>query len=175
MALTRHAADRLGVLPGAVTRVRLQVEDGPSQALRDRLQGNAPGVTAAPRGAVTAESLPPPPGVGQSSRGHTPTGAQPATAAVVLTAPEALPDTATRVPVDPAQLWLRAGEFGQIRYAQQVQAKLSGLGANVERVRLGRAEVFRVRAGPFAAVSQADSALDQATRAGVTDARIAVE
>lgn len=175
MGLTRHAADRLGIAPGTVARVRMQIEDGPSQALRDQLLGGAPGVSAAPRSAVMAEALPPPRGIAPSSRGRVLAGAQPATAAVAFVGPEALPDNATRVFADPGQLWLRAGEFGLARYAQQVQSKLPGMGAFVERVRQGRTDVFRVRAGPFATVAQADSALDQAMRAGVTDARIAVE
>jgi len=39
IGLTRRAADRLGMTPGAATRVRVQVESEPSQALRDALHG----------------------------------------------------------------------------------------------------------------------------------------
>jgi len=39
IGLTRRAADRLGMMPGAATRVRVQVESEPSQALRDALHG----------------------------------------------------------------------------------------------------------------------------------------
>lgn len=178
LGLTRRAADRLGIAPGAVARVRLQVEDGPSQALRDSLQGGAGlAVARAPREKVDAETLAPPPGLGRSTRGRivaaTLPGVEPGPQGVASLA--SLPDTAVRVPAEPGRLWIRAGEFGQATYAYQVQARLTGLGTMVERVRQGRTETFRVRAGPFEDVGRADSALDRALRAGVTDAHIVVE
>ncbi len=181
IGLTRRAADRLGMTPGVATRVRVQVESGPSQALRDALHGG-PSVTvaSAPRVRVASEELPPPPGLGRSTRGRTAraaVAAAPDTLAAVAQA--SLSDAVVRVPAHAGQLWLRAGEFGQARYANQVRAHLARLGATpgttVERVRQGRADTFRVRAGPFATVAQADAALDQALGAGVTDAHIVVE
>jgi len=189
IGLTRRATDRLGMTPGVATRVRVQVESGPSQALRDALHGglsvaiaSAPSVAvaSAPRVRVASEELPPPPGLGQSTRGRTAraaVAAAPDTPAAVAQA--SLSDAVVRVPAHAGQLWLRAGEFGQARYANQVRAHLARLGATpgttVERVRQGRADTFRVRAGPFATVAQADAALDQALGAGVTDAHIVVE
>ena len=181
LGLTARAADWLGLVPGKPTRVRMQVDEVMSQALRDQLQANAADVDAAPRGAprgaVSAEALTPPPGVGQSSRGQTVAAARPDSGPVerAATVPDRLPDQAMQVPADRGQLWIRAGEFGRAAYANQVQARLPGLPTGVEHVRQGRSEVFRVRAGPFADVAAADSALDQAMRAGVTDARIVVE
>lgn len=177
IGLTARAADRLGIAAGAVARVRVQVENEPSQALRDQLQSSIVAVASAPRGAVSSEMLMPPAGITQSTRGRVvdrpvapglaaPSGQPP---------PARLPETVIQVSPEPGQLWIRAGEFGQARYAQVVQARLSRLGASVEQMRQGRSDTFRVRAGPFADVAQADSALDQARRAGVTDARIAVE
>ncbi len=177
LGLTRRAADRLGLPPGGVARVRVQVEDGPSQALRDRLQGPTPGLAAAPRGAVAAEALAPPSGVGQSSRGRVARAAfTPAPEVAAETVPlAALPDDVLRVPADPGQLWLRAGQFGRAAYANQIRAKLYGLSPAVEQVRTGRSQTFRVQAGPFPSVAAADAALDRAMAAGVTDARIVVE
>ncbi len=178
IGLTRHAADRLGMTPGAATRVRVQVEDGPSQALRAPPQGGAGvAVARAPREPVASEELAPPAGLGRSTRGRAVLAALTRTAPEPpgIAAPASLADTAVRVPVNAGQLWLRAGEFGQARYASQVQAQLTGLTATVVRLRQGRFETFRVRAGPFADVAQADSALDRALRAGVTDANIVVE
>jgi len=181
IGLTRRAADRLGMTPGVATRVRVQVESGPSQALRDALHGG-PSVTvaSAPRVRVASEELPPPPGLGRSTRGRTAraaVAAAPDTPAAVAQA--SFSDAVVRVPAHAGQLWLRAGEFGQARYANQVRAHLARLratpGTTVERVRQGRADTFRVRAGPFATVAQADAALDQALGAGVTDAHIVVE
>jgi len=176
IGLTRAAASRLGV-PGGTARVRVQVESGPSQALRDALGGGGAGtVAAAPRGAVSVESLAPPPGIGQSSRGRTAAGVVPTGTPnpVPDAVPDRLPDTVTQVAAAPGQLWIRAGEFGLRRYADQVGARLGGQAA-VEAAQAGRGQVFRVRAGPYADVAAADMALDRAVRAGVTDARIIVE
>lgn len=178
IGLTRRAADRLGIMPGDVGRVRIQVDDELSQALRDSLLGAAAvTVSSAPRGKVASEPLAPPPGLAQSPRHRAVAAFMPAAASTAAPAasPASLPDTAVRVPPHPGQLWLRAGEFGQAAYADQVRSRLARLAATIERLRHGRSSVFRVRAGPFADVTAADLALDQATRAGVTDARIVVE
>ncbi len=178
IGLTRHAADRLGIPPGAVARVRVQVEYGPSQALRDLLQGNAGLMIAnAPREAVRSEALPPPPGLRQSVRVRRVSAAVPAAeaSAAPVAGPARLPDGVARVPVNPGQLWLDAGEFGQASDANRVRARLAALPATVGRVQRGGSATFRVRSGPFRTIGQADSALDRAMQAGVTDARIVVD
>lgn len=174
VGLTRAAAARLGI--DGVGRVRVQVEDGPSQALRARLGGgDKVAVAAAPRGSVAAESLAPPPGVAQSGRSRAAVGVLPQSQDIpVQDQPDRLPDSVMQVAAMPGQLWVRAGEFGRRQYADQVRARVGGLAA-VEAAQEGRAEVFRVRAGPFPDVAAADIALDQAMRAGVTDAHIVVE
>ncbi len=178
IGLTPHAADRLGMKPGAATRVRVQVESEPSQGLRDLLQRSpAVAVANAPRERVMSEELAPPQGVQRSTR-RSVTFASPATApryAPATVTQGDLPDAIIRVPVSPGQLWLRVSEFGQAGYADQLRARLAGLGASVERVRHGRFDTFRVRAGPFTDVSQADAALYRAIKAGATDAHIVVE
>ena len=177
IALSRRAAELLGVI--GVARVRVQVDEAASTALRDQLHGGPTlAVAAAPRGAVQAEALPPPPGVAQSSRGRSAgvtrvaTEAGPANGAVV---PERLPETVQRVGAAPGRLMIAAGSFGQAGYARQVAARLSGIGAGVEQVRELRGASYRVTAGPFADVAAVDAALGQAMRAGVTDARIVIE
>lgn len=177
IGLTARAADRLGIVGGAVAKVRMQVESEPSQALRDQLQSGIATIASAPRGAVSSETLAPPAGITQSTRGRAVDRPVTPGFAVLSGAPPParLNEAVVQVSPEPGQLWIRAGEFGQDRYAQGVQARLGGLGASIERMRQGRSDTFRVRAGPFSDVAQADSALDQARRAGVTDARIAVE
>lgn len=162
--------------PDSPARVRVQVESGPSQALRDALQGGAAGVTAAPRGTVTSEALEPPPGVGRSSRGRSAAAAAPAAAPALDpdVVPDRLPDTVVQVAAAPGQLWIRAGEFGLRRYADQVSDRLGG-SARVESVQAGRGQVFRVRAGPYRNVAAADMALDRVVHDGLTDAHIVVE
>lgn len=177
VALTRAAARRLGIPPDGSARVRVQVESGSSQALRDALGGEGTkALAAAPRGAVTSENLAPPPGIGQSGRGRSAAAALPAAAPALAsdTVPDRLADEAIRVAASPGQLWIRAGEFGLRRYADQVSARLGGP-ATVETAQAGRGQVFRVRTGPYADVAAADMALDRAVHAGVTDARIVVE
>ncbi len=176
IGLTRAAARRLGVSPDRPARVRVQIESGPSQALRDALQGGAVGVTAAPRGVVTRETLEPLSGVGRSSRGRSAAAAMPAEAPALdaEVVPDRLADTVVQVEVAPGQLWIRAGEFGLRRYADQVSSRLGG-SARVESARAGRGQVFRVRAGPYRDVAASDMALDRAVRAGLTDAHIVVE
>ena len=140
IGLTRHAADRLGIKPGAIARVRVEVEDEPSQALRDSLRGAALAVAIAPRGKVTSEPLAPPHGLAQSTRGRVIAAIVPVTASAASTvaAPVILPDTAVAVPAHPGQLWLWAGEFGQPGYANQVRSRLAAVGTTVERSRQGR-------------------------------------
>lgn len=177
IALSRRAAELLGI--SGVARVRVQIDEGASTALRDQLHGGPLlAVAAAPRGAVQAEALPPPPGVMQSSRGRS-AGATRIAAetgpAPTATVPERLPETVERVSAATGRLMIAAGSFGQMSYARQVVARLAGIGADVEQVRELRGASYRVRAGPFADVPAADAALDRAMRAGVTDARIVVE
>lgn len=176
IGLTRAAAGRLGMSPDSPARVRVQVESGPSQALQNALQGGAKGVAAAPRGVVTSETLEPLSGVARSSRGRSAATVVPATAPALDAdvVPDRLPDTVVQVDLTPGQLWIRAGEFGLRRYADQVSGRLGGL-ARVESARTGRGQVFRVRAGPYRDVAAADMALDRAVHAGLTDAHIVVE
>ncbi len=175
IGLTHAAARRLGVSPDNPARVRVQIESGPSQGLRNALQGGAKGVTAAPRGIVTSETLEPLSGVGRSSRGRS-AAAVPAAAPALDpdVVPDHLADTVVQVEAAPGQLWIRAGEFGLRRYADQVSGQLGSL-ARVESARAGRGQVFRVRAGPYRDVAAVDMALDRAVRAGLTDAHVVVE
>lgn len=176
LGLTRRAAELLGIQASGATQVRVQVDSAASQALRDRLQGGPKGVTAAPLGAVTAESLPPPSGAA-STRSRV-AAALPAAAAVSsadVEVPDRLPETVQQGTPQPGQLWIRAGQFSQAIYANRIKAKLSGLPVEVRRESRSRAPSFIVLAGPFASVAAADAALDRARAAGVTDAEIVVE
>jgi len=174
IGLTRGAAERLGVGSRGVARVRMRVLATPSQALRDEVGGGPVGIVAAPVGAVAAVALAPPPGIGQSSRGRLAPGMTSQGtlgSSQIVFVPERIPEQVTP---NPGQLWIRAGEFGLRRYADQVSSRLGGL-ARVETAQAGRDQVFRVRAGPYRDVAAADMALDRAVRAGLTDAHIVVE
>jgi rare lipoprotein A len=178
--LTQRAAGLLGIPQNGTAQVRVQVDGAASRQLAEDM--NAPGIklamTAAPRGVVQQADLPPPGGVGQG-RGRSapgvptarPEDSTPAQAAI----PQKLPATVRQGPASPGQLWIRADSFNQPGYAQRQSTQLASLGARVVPARPGSAGRYQVVAGPFATVAQADAALDQAIRAGVTDARIVVE
>ena len=176
IGLSRRAAAVLGVVDGAA--VRVQVEDGMSRALQSQV-GGGPAVTvsAAPRGLVTAETLAPPPGMGGSRRvrsAEVVPAADVAEAAAAVV-PDRLPEVAEAGVPQPGGIVIRAGSFGRAEYAAGVRARLAGIAARTVRVREGSGERYEVLAGPFASVAAADSALDQAVRAGVGDARIVIE
>ena len=172
LGLTKRAADLLGVPPDGAIQVRIELDSLASQALRDRLGGGPSGITAAPVAGVTRENLPPP---GQTST---------RTARVAATAPadtplanglEPLPETVRIVPVQPGQLWVRAGQFTQARYAETLKNRISGVPVRVQRDSGSRQPGYLVMAGPFASIADADAGLDQVRRSGVTDASIVVE
>ena len=173
IGLSRDAGAAIGLAPGGVARVRMQVEDGPSQALRDGLSRAPALAVAAPRGEVMAESLPPPPGVAQSGRGRV-ARVSAGVVAVPIEASGVVAGPIGRGPAMPGELWIEAGRFDAERYAT-IQAGRLGLRPAIQRVGSGRDRSFRVRAGPYPDVAAADIALDRALRSGVTDARIVVE
>ena len=176
LALTARAAELLGATEG--TRIRVTLDETMTRILAGQL-GGGPRVdlAAAPRDSLQAEVLPPPPGAGQSGRGTGALGATPITAAPASgpAVPDRLPEQVFQTSPDPGQIFLRASEFGRIDYAQRLSAQMYGLNPAVETVQDGRERRYRVRAGPFASVAEADAALDQARRAGVVDARLVVE
>lgn len=172
IALSPGAARVLGM--GEVARVRVRVEAGASEALRDRLGGAPVVAVGAPVGAVRAEALAPPPGVGvvaQVRRGRDLGVIAEGVPVAAVVVPDRLPGVAVQGVAEPGGLWVEGGVFDGAQYAGMMRTRLRGLGARVERV--GRR--YRVRAGPFGTVAAADAALDQAMRDGVSSARISAE
>lgn len=173
VALTPRAAELLRIRPGVPAGVRLELDAAGTAALSDQVAGSPHlAVAAAPVGAVQEQSLPAPgaaagPVVPPISSGD----AGLSTADVALAA-AALPERATRGIPDPGSLWIDGGQFGRRLYADRVAASIDG---TVISEGQGQEMVYRVRKGPYAQVPDADAALDQARRAGVTGARIIVE
>ena len=172
IGLTRQAADLIGLPAGRAARVRVEVESGPSQALRDRLQGGPKGIVPAPVGAVMAETLAPP-GASRIAPPRVVVSPPPPTPAADV--PDGLPATFEEVQPVPGRLWLNAGQFSQSAYANVVETKLSPLPVQIRREAGARSNGVVVMVGPFDSVAAADAALDQARSAGVTDAVIVVE
>jgi rare lipoprotein A len=175
LAVTRRVALLLGFPPSGVARVRLEVQEGDSQTAQNALSG-APtlAMTTAPRDAVAASSLAPPPGA-NGSAGAAPPG-QPAAPPTIEAAPVAmrLPETVTQVAPDPGRLWIDLGSFPTYEFANMQRAAVVQLGATIERERQGRGESFQVTIGPIDDVDQVDRLLDQSIAAGISDARIVV-
>lgn len=172
LGLTARAADLLGLSAGGAIPVRIELDSLASQALRDRLGGGPTGITAAPIATVTSESLPPP---GQTAARPSRVATATPVDSPLANGLEPLPETVRIVPVQPGQLWVRAGQFTQARYAEALKNKISGVAVQVRREAGSRQAGYLVMAGPFASVADADAGLDQVRRSGVTDASIVVE
>jgi rare lipoprotein A len=175
LAVTPRVAELLGFAASGVARIRLRVLEAQSQEAQAALPG-APSldIAAAPRGAVQAASLPPPPGARGSAGaagGATPVASAPVPAGAV---PLRLPEAVTQIAPDPGQLWLDLGGFPTYEFATMRRAQVIQLGATVEAERQGRTRIYRVMVGPIADVPEADRLLRQALAAGVPDGRIEV-
>lgn len=173
--VTRRTAVLLGMEQAGATRVRLQVLPEESRAAADAMP-NRPrlDLAVAPRGAVTATALPPPPGV-REVPGH-------ASGTATVVAPEnpqvalaRLPETVTQDAPNPGRLWVRLDTFEDYQYAAVQRARMSARGAAIEASFDGRVHRFWVRIGPMDSVRQADDILAEALSYGIPDARIVVE
>lgn len=195
--LSRRAAQLLGYDRQGTAKVRVQYV-GPAP-----LEGGETGLaaangpehenpTAAPRAVVSAEALPPPPGVkGRSAEVAKPAAPPPSPMQIlsaqnknqVASAGPAAPPAADlanqKVDVGPArggQIFVQVGAFSQYENAHKLAARLSLIGpVGVSSTFVNKQEFFRVRLGPYTQVPGADQALQQAINSGHTDARIVVE
>ncbi len=175
--ITTRAAALLDMTPDSVTRVRLEVMPAESRAAVEAV-GKAPdlAVEAVPRGTVTTTDLAPPPGVQQGHGRSAPSSAfAVATEATAAVPPLRLPEARTQTVPQPGRLMVRLDTFDQLVYAREQQAKLSGSGAQIITLRNGRHHEYRVEAGPFADVAQADAVLLRALSLGIPDARIVID
>lgn len=173
--VTRRTADLLGMQRNAVAQVRLTVLPVPTEAVQEHVGGvPMPHVARAPRRDVVATPLAAPPGARQET-GHAVMASSLVTAPAPDLRPWRLPQTVTQGTPHPGQLWVRLGSFQSYEYAAIQRAKLIGLPVRIAPAPDSSSERFRVMAGPFDSVAQADAALYQAIRGGVPDARIVVE
>lgn len=181
IGLSRRAGELLGIPSGGTAQVRIAVVPEASRALAGSLPApQAPRieVAAAPVGNVLREDLAPPPGASQAAvirqarplpaAGQAPLGAAPSAAAV----PDRLPERVTRGPAVPGRLYVEAATFSTRALADQQAARIGGW---VEAFGPRGRQSYRVRIGPLQSVTQADRALEQTLRAGVSEARILVD
>lgn len=174
IAVSPRAAGLLGMAPGGVAQVRVTLEPVLTQRAIDGVAG-APhlAVSAAPEDTVAAEPLAPPGAPAAPRRTATLRGGP--APAVAAPLPLRLPEQVFLLPPRPGLLYLDAGSFGRFEYANVRAAQLARLGADVVASREGRVQSFRVRAGPFRGVAEADAAMATARRAGIGDARLVIE
>ena len=182
LGVSRRAGELLGVAPGAAFQARLEVEGNPSRALAEGLQ---PGpttqrptlaLTAAPVGRVERETLAAPAGAREAAP-----RAQVARAVVAAPAdaeardlpPLRLPETASQGVAQPGRLYLDAGSFFTFALAQRQAGRIGGRAEAVGP--RSRQQEFRVRAGPFGNVAEADAALGRARAAGLPELDIVAE
>lgn len=170
LGLNARARTLLG-MGAAPIPVRVEIDGEASQALAATLGGGPHiAVAAAPLGAVSETSLPPPGGEAPAPAATTAVAAAPADAAAPP--PPPLPQTVSQMPVADVSLWLDAGTFTGREAAASVAAAIGGA---IEAEGEGRNPTYRVRRGPFTTVPAADAALDQALRAGISGTRIVAE
>ncbi len=173
--VTRRTATLLAMRDNAATRVRLQVLPAESRAATEALPGRPLlAVAVAPRGAVMASALPPPPGV-RSEVGRVSQATGPTASNDVVASIGRLPETVTQEQANPRRLWVRLDTFEEYQYAAVQRARMSYLGAGIEEAFDGRVHRFWVRIGPLDTVRQAEGALSDALARGIPDARIVVE
>lgn len=187
--MSRRGAQLLGFDQVGTARVRVQAVqpgmpgvDSFMLAQGGNLEGDQPKVTASPRGSVTAEALPPPPGVkGQSAQvaARAPAANSPtATLAASLAAPP--PDLSrqqvVQEPIRPTSIYVQAGAFTIWDNANRLRARLQSVApAKVSPVTIKGIEYFRVRIGPLQNVDQADQTLQRVIHLGQPDAHIVVD
>ena len=188
----------------ARVRVQIMAEESKSlkeAMLRGEPPAESPLVAAAPREQIASAALPPPsatlpPGGSDGTvRGSRAEGAaRPAppvvaqtgsatTVGLATTEIAALPvsqqigatPTLTQVPIKPSKLYVQAGAFSNYDNAFRLGTRLARFGkTQVQPVRVGALELFRVRVGPVQSVQEADRLLDQV--AGVVpEARVVVD
>ncbi|GGC53138.1 hypothetical protein GCM10011504_34360 [Siccirubricoccus deserti] len=181
LGLSERAATLLGGTPGDAIPVRIEVDEAPSRALARGLPNQETAtlaIAAAPRGAVQAEALAPPPGARVAARGPAPAPraeGRPAVEVAMPLPPDPLPEEVIHGHAQPGRLFIETGVFFRHDQAQRQAARIAGAGARVEAVGSGRQAQFRVRLGPFADAAAADRTLALVHRAGVADPRILID
>lgn len=181
--LSRKSAQLLGMEGKGTAKVRVEVLNEESRVLAGKLKpdstGNEPKVAAAaPRGSVTAETLPPPPGIAARPGADQPVAAAAAPTRREVAAAEAdlSNQVVNTVPVQPTSLYVQAGSFGRHDNALRLSARLSSVGkSQIQQATVQGRTVYRVRLGPIANVEEADRMLDAVVASGQTDARVVVD
>lgn len=187
--LSRRSAQLLGIENRGTAKVRVQVMGEESRALASRLKNDNPGteppIVAAPREAVAAETLAPPPGTKAEapSRPVKPVQTYPTGQTLdqrmdaAASAAENKIGQVSETPVVKAtKIYVQVGTFARYDNAIRLKATLSPVGqAQIEQVNVKGRPLFRVRFGPMATPEDADKVLDRVIGYGQQDARVVVD
>lgn len=183
--LSRRSAQLLGMEGKGTAKVRVQILSEESRVLAGKLKPDAAGAepkvaSAAPRGGVQAESLPPPPGVKNGDNGQVVVASSGKPAQRGMTPDAVEREIATQevrsVPIKPTSIYVQAGSFGRHDNANRMVARLSGVGkAQLQQVHVQGKTLYRVRLGPIPNVDEADRVLNSVIAAGAQDARVVVD
>ena len=186
--VSRRAAQLLGLHKKGTAKVRVQIMGAESRALAlggGRQSGTVVASAETPirtdidvsKPGVSSEILAPPEGANAAplqSRNFGPTGERPPDR--VVAEPD-LPDgTLTIKPVEPSDVYVQAGAFGEYANAFKVSTRLHAVaGVKITSAVVDGREYFRVRAGPIKEIGVADRILDEMIRNGFPGARIIVD
>lgn len=162
--VSRRAAQLLGFYRQGIAKVRVRIIDpvdaGFVAARTETPQAERDAVRAVPVSPVEARTLAPPPGVAEAPARPEPV--------------EPPPQVALEA-VGPTDIYVQAGSFTLYDNANRLAARLFAFGdVQVQSAIVGEREFFRVRLGPFAAVEEADIALERLIDSGFPEARIVV-
>jgi len=173
--MSRRGAQLLGFARQGTAKVRVRILSDESRMAAAVAQGESQvaSLPAAPRGAVRAETLPPPPGTtGASDAGAAP----PRQVASVEPLEKADDAQVTVEPVAPSAMYVQVGAFLDFNNANRLRAKLSVLGpTRVSTAKIDGRTFFRVRVGPIAQLGEADQLLERVIGAGHENARLIVD
>jgi len=183
--LSQRAAQLLDIERPGTAPVLVEIIPGESQRLVAIAQGKAPPADdtdlpeAAPVEGVQTKALggatpasPTAPGVPQAPSPPQTASTPPAAAAPVPWPSEQV----QQVSVQPTQLYIQAGSFTSPSNAESLRQRLQAFGpAFVEAARIGTQDFYRVRVGPIASVSEADSVLSRMIAGGYTESHIVVD
>ena len=173
VAVSPRAAALLGA--SGPFRARVVLDGNASRAAIEGLAGQAAllSIATAPVGSVERESLAPPEGARAGAARATATPRAVSETAAPQREPERLGEQVIQGVANPGQIWLEAGRFFRRDLAQAQAARLGGQAEPFGPP--GRQQQWRVRAGPYASIAEADAALARAIALGQPDLRLAVE
>ncbi|MHA1108821.1 MAG: SPOR domain-containing protein, partial [Alphaproteobacteria bacterium] len=137
-------------------------------------KGAASPVAPSPSDSVRVQALPPPgTAAGEPTAKIQIATADPAPLRLYKPPAKASAPIIGQEPVRPTGLFVQAGSFVRLEFAQRMQRKLSPLGrARITQAVVGSYTFYRVRVGPLQTVAEGDRVLDYVIAYGYPDARL---